>query len=95
MHFLKHTIYNRRVIYTESLSDMLTWIYASYAFHPDIKRHNGGAMSLGWGLIHCRPSKQKLNTKSSTEPEVIGLSDCVIFNISIHIFVKSQGYPLK
>ena len=57
--------------------------------------HTGVAMSIGWGLNHCRSSKQKINKKSSTEAEVVGLSDYVPFNISIRLFMEAQGHPLK
>ena len=68
---------------------MLTWVHASYAVCLDMKIHNGGAMSLGWVLIHCRSSKQKLNTKGSTEAEFIKLGDYVPFDISMRIFMES------
>ena len=31
-------------------------------------------MSMGWGTIHNKSSKQKQNTKSSTESELLGTS---------------------
>jgi hypothetical protein len=37
-----------------------------------MRGHTGGAMSFGTGIIHGKASKQKLNTKSSTETEVVG-----------------------
>jgi hypothetical protein len=43
------------------------WADASYAVHPDLKSHTGGTMSLGKGATYGTSSKQKLNTKSSTE----------------------------
>jgi len=35
----------------------------------------GGTMSMGWWVLHAKSGKQKLNTKSSTESEVVGVSD--------------------
>jgi hypothetical protein len=40
-----------------------------------MKSHTGGVMSFGVGGLICKSSKQKLNTKSSTEAEVVGASD--------------------
>ena len=54
LQFLNQTIDDRRVIGTGLLIDLLTWIYPSYVVQPDMNSHTGGAMSLGWGLIHCR-----------------------------------------
>ena len=54
-----------------------------------------GIMSLGYGVIHNKFSKQKLNTKSSTETEVVGASDYVGYTLYIKWFLKEQGYNLK
>ena len=55
-----------------------------------MKIHTGGEISLVWGLIQCRSSKQDLNTKSSIEAEVVGLSDYVPFNILIRLLIEAQ-----
>ena len=52
-------------------------------------------MSFGLGMIHARSSKQKLNTKSSTESEIVGLSEYIPYNIWINNFMEAQGYDLK
>ena len=52
-------------------------------------------MSLGTGVIHTRSTKQKLNTKSSTEADVVGTSDYMPYNIWLRNFMKVQGYELK
>ena len=50
---------------------------ASYAVHHDKKIQTGGVMYMGLGVTHCKPSKQKLITKRSTESELVGASDYV------------------
>ena len=52
-------------------------------------------MSLGHGVIHAKCSKQKLDTKSSTESEVVGASDYIGYTLYIKWFLKEQGYVLK
>ena len=52
-------------------------------------------MSLGWGTIHNKSCKQKLNTKSSTEAEVVGMSDYIPYNIWLVNFLRGQGYELQ
>ena len=42
-----------------------------------MKGHTGGGMTMGHGLFHHKSQKQKLNTKSSTETEVVGASDYI------------------
>ena len=50
------------------------FIDASFAVHVDYKSHTGLCVQLG-GTIFAKSTKQKINTKSSTEAELIGLSD--------------------
>jgi hypothetical protein len=40
-----------------------------------MKSHTGGVMSMGTGDFFCKSSKQKLNTKSSTEAKLVETSD--------------------
>ena len=63
---------------------------AAFAVHPNMCSQTGGAMSFGWGLIHGRSSKQKLNTKSSTESELVGVSEYLPYNIWLLNFMKEQ-----
>ena len=57
-----------------SLDEISTWADASSAVHHGMKSQNGGVMSMGLGVTHCIPIKQKLNTKTSTEAELVGAS---------------------
>jgi hypothetical protein len=68
------------------------WVDASYAVHFDMKSHTGGCMSLGRGMIFSKSTKQKLNTKSSTEAELVGASDLVNQIIWTKYFLQEQGY---
>jgi hypothetical protein len=79
--WLKLTIDDNRVIGCDSLDSIFTWIDAAFAVHQNMRSQTGGAMSLGWGTLHARSSKQKLNTKSSTEAKLVGLSEYIPYNI--------------
>jgi hypothetical protein len=47
---------------------MLVWyLDALFAVHPDMCRHTGGGMTMGRDFPISVSTKQKLNTKSSTE----------------------------
>jgi hypothetical protein len=95
LQFLSQTIDDERIIAVDSLYKLITFVDASYAIHPDMKGHTGGAMSFGTGIIHGKAGKQKLNTKSSTETEVVGASDYLPYNIWMRHFMEAQGYVLK
>ena len=69
LEYIKGSIDLEYTLGADSMSRLRTWVDASYAVHPDTKSHTGGVMSLGIGGIVCKSTKQKLNTKSSTEAE--------------------------
>ena len=52
-------------------------------------------MSMGWSMIHCRSTKTKLNTKSSTEAKLVGVSDYLPYNIWLVYFLEEHGYSLQ
>jgi hypothetical protein len=77
------------------LSTLYTFVDAAYGVHPDMRSQTGGVTSFGHGGIICRASKQKLNTKSSTEAELIGASDYMSNTLWVHHFMEAQGYPIR
>ena len=92
---LKNTLNDKRIMGAYSLIQLCTWVDAAYGVHPNLKIHNGGCMSFGYGIPHCKSRKQKLNKKSSTETKVVGVSDYLTYNIWIYLFMGSQGYDIK
>ena len=50
---------------------------------------------MGVGVIHGKSGKQKLNVKSSTEAELVGVSEYLPYNIWLMMFMREQGYPVK
>jgi hypothetical protein len=67
------------------------FIDASYGVHDDFKSHTGMVITLGSGAIDVRSTKQKINTKSSTEAELVGLSDMCGKVIWHREFLIGQG----
>ena len=51
--------------------------------------------SVVLGIVHGKSSKQKINTKSSIETELVGVSDYIPWTICAKIFLMGQGYNLK
>ena len=74
---------------------ILAYIDASFAVHGDMRSHTGGVISLGSGPVYVRSSKQKLTSKSSTEAELIGVSDMLPQVIWTRDFLQQQGYMCK
>ena len=72
------------------------YIDAAYGVHKSSGRsHTGCAIVLGEaGVLSARSSKQKIVTKSSTEAELVGLSDSAAQAIHLRNFVHEQGYDV-
>jgi len=71
------------------------WVDASFAVHPDMRSHTGGAMSLGKGAVYSASTGQKLTTKSSTEAELVGVDDMMPMLLWTRQFMEGQGYTVK
>jgi hypothetical protein len=95
LEYLKGTLDEFLTLGADNITMMKTWVDASYAVHNDMKSHTGGVVSFGRGAIMSKSSKQKLNTKSSTEAELVGASDYLPYPIWMKKFLEAQGYVLK
>jgi hypothetical protein len=65
------------------------WVDASFAVHPNMRGHSGGGMSLGRGFPIVSFTKKKLNTRSSTETEIVGVDDFMPAICWTHYFMKA------
>ena len=93
--FVEQTINDIRVIGASTMKILFLFVDAAYAVHNNMRGQTGGCMSFGWGVIHAKSSKQKINTKSLTESEIVGVSEYLPYDIWIMMFLEAQGYPLK
>jgi len=71
------------------------WVDGSYGVHPNLRGHTGGGLSLGRGFPIVNSTKQKLNTRSSTESEIVGVDDCMPAICWTRYFLQSQGYGVS
>jgi hypothetical protein len=78
----------------EHVIRVIAHVDASYGVHVDMKSHTGAAISLGGGAFHSKSSKQKIATKSSTEAELVGLSDSASMVIWVRNFLCAQGFDV-
>ena len=76
--------------------NILKWyVDAAYAVHPDFKSHSGGVLLWGQGTIIVQSIKQKINTRSSTEAEIVAVDDLMNKIVWTKLFVEAQGYSVK
>ena len=74
--------------------EILANIDASFGVHFDYKSHTGVAILKGLGLELGWSTKQRLNTKSRTEAELMGVSDGLNTILWLRNFLIAQGYKI-
>ena len=74
---------------------MKSWVDVSYGIHYDCNSHTGEAMSWGLGVLLSKCQKQNLNTKSSTEAEIVGVSNYLPNVIWARMFLEAQGFIIE
>ena len=63
--------------------------------HVDCKGHTGDAMTMGKGATISKSSKQKINTKSSAETEIVGADDMLSTALWSKYFIEDLGYTVE
>jgi hypothetical protein len=71
------------------------WVDASFATHKDCRGHTGATMSLGCGSVIGISKKQKINTRSSTEAELVGVDDVAPQMMWTRYFMEEQGMKIE
>ncbi len=74
-------------------SGVLMWyVDASFAAHPNMCSHTGGGLTMGRGIPIVSSTKQKLNTRSSTESELVNVDNMMSIIVWSCYFLMTQGY---
>jgi hypothetical protein len=94
LEYIKGSMDKEYTLGADNPGRMRSWVDASYAVHPDMRSHTGGVTSFGTGGLVCKSGKQKLNTKSSTEAEVVGASDYLPHTLWVKMFMEAQGHHM-
>jgi hypothetical protein len=95
LEYIKGTINLDYTLAADDLGRMRSWVDASYAVRPDMKSHTGGITSFGTGGLLGKSTKQKLNTKSYTEAELVGASDYLPHTMWVKMFMEAQGHNIS
>jgi hypothetical protein len=76
--------------------DLNQWyIDGAFAVHEDMRSHSGSFMTFGKGMMSGSSNKQKINTTSSTEAEVVAVHDNMPTVLWTRYFLGEQGYQMK
>ena len=93
--YLDATIGLPLILSMDGTGDMRWHVDASFAVHNDMKSHTGATMTMGRGSAFNLSSKQKINTGSSTEAELVGVNDALSQMVWSRHFLEAQGYCLE
>ena len=94
MKYLNGTQDDVLILSADDLSIIKWYVDAAFAVHPDFRSHTGGTMTYGKGTIQSQSRKQKLNTRSSTEAELVGADDMSVMILWTKLFMEAQGYAI-
>ena len=97
LRFLNGTRGKKLKITANNLAVIKWYVDASFAVHPDYKSHTGATMIFdgGLGSIMNLSRKQKLNTRSSTEAELVGVDDASVLILWTKLFLEYLGYHIS
>ena len=95
MSFLKGTRNDVLTLEVNDLQVLLLYVDAAFAVHPDMKSHTGIVFTLGKGSIISGSTKQKVNSRSSTEAEMNAVDEKLSKIIRTKKFLESQGFKIK
>eukprot|EP00980_Cylindrotheca_fusiformis_P012362 scaffold3036_cov117-Cylindrotheca_fusiformis.AAC.1 len=91
---LFHHLTAKLLYLSDSMNVIQWWVDASYGVHPDLRSHTGATMMMGKGSLYSKSMKQKINTRSSTEAELVGVNDAMSLILWTRNFLEAQGYTV-
>ena len=83
------------ILSADDLHVIKWYVDSAFAVHPDFKSHTGAVMTYGGGAAQSISCKQKLNTRSSTEAELVGADDVAAMILWTRLFMEAQGYKIN
>jgi hypothetical protein len=78
-----------------SLAEVLPEEHGAHTVHDNCWGHTGAAMSFGQGMALSYSWKHSINTKSSTEAELVGVDDSLGYILWARYFMVEQGYDME
>ncbi len=89
--YVKMSVHDVLELDASMYNDPKIYIDAAYATNEDYKSQSGMVMFFGRGSFICRSHKQKINVKSSTESELVALSDMSSIALGVIYFLQDMG----
>ena len=95
MKWLSQTRDNLLTLRADGKNKLRWYVDAAFAVHPDFRSHTGAVMTMGKGAIISISRKQGMNTRSSTESEIVAADEVVGSMVWSKLFLEAQGYPVE
>ena len=95
MSYLKSTKNEVLTLRADGTGTLRWWIDAAFAVHPNMRSHTGATMSMGSGAVQSISKTQKVNTRSSTEAELVAVDDVIAQVVWTRNFLEAQGFDVK
>jgi hypothetical protein len=83
------------ILRASSLNIITWWVDASFATHNNCRGHTVATMALGWGSIIGMSKKQNINTRSSTEAELVGATNATPQMMWARYFLEAQCFNVE
>ena len=79
----------------DDILNLLWFIDASHCVHWDSRGHGGAALMMGTGAMASYSNKIKVNTRASTETEVVAVDRYMPEVLWTMYFLREQGFPVR
>ncbi len=93
--YLSDTMKYYFTLFCSEIKNLTWYIDGSYASHSGMRGHSGAVLVAGNCSVLFRSNKQKVNTRSSTETELIAVDDALPTIQWTRHFMMEQGYNLE
>ena len=91
MSYLRKTKDDVLILKCDGKNEVKRWVDAAFVVHPDMKSHTGAVMTMGSGAVQSISKKQKVNTRSLTEAELVATDDVIAQIVWTRNFLEAQG----
>ena len=95
LRYLKNNPYLPLTLEADGTGMVRWWVDAAYGVHHDMRSHTGATMSMGKGCAYSMSRRQRINTRSSTEAELVGVNDAMNLILWTRLFLQGQGYEVS
>jgi hypothetical protein len=95
MSFMKETIDDVLMLEADDTNTLMWYIDVAFAIHGDMKSHTGAVFTMGKGAIISSSTKQRVNSRSSTESELIGVDGKIAKVLRMKRFLEWQDFAVK